>query len=70
MEVLAKPNIESTPEKTQQEEKELSELEYARNLYNLERFSEAFFIARRLAAEGDNEAKRLAERIREAIESV
>lgn len=70
MEVLAKPNIEFTPEKTQQKEKELSELEYARNLLNLERFSEAFFIARRLAAEGDNEAKRLAERIREAMESV
>lgn len=38
MEVLAKPNIEFTPEKTQQEEKELSELEYARNLFNLEIF--------------------------------
>ena len=49
------------------EEKELTELQIAEDLLTKDGISEAFFIARRLAAEGDSEAKALAERIQEMM---
>ena len=51
----------------EQEGDELSEIDYARKLFTEERLSEAFFICRRLAAEGDLEARTLAEHIREVM---
>ena len=63
MQVLARPTAELMPEETQDENTELSELDYAKQLFEKDRLSEAFFIARRLAAEGDSEAKLLAEEI-------
>tara|TARA_X000000368_G_scaffold418886_1_gene420550 strand:- start:5303 stop:6283 length:981 start_codon:yes stop_codon:yes gene_type:complete len=63
MQVLARPTAELMPEETQDENTELSELDYAKQLFEKDRLPEAFFIARRLAAEGDSEAKLLAEEI-------
>ena len=63
MQVLARPTAELIPEETQDENTELAELDYAKQLFEKDRLSEAFFIARRLAAEGDSEAKLLAEEI-------
>ena len=63
MQVLARPTAELMPEETQDENTELAELDYAKQLFEKDRLSEAFFIARRLAAEGDSEAKLLAEEI-------
>lgn len=68
MEVLARPTAELMPEETQDENTELSELDYAKQLFEKDRLSEAFFIARRLAAEGDSEAKLLAEEIQEMMQ--
>ena len=63
MQVLARPTAELMPEETQDENTELAELDYAKQLFEKDRLPEAFFIARRLAAEGDSEAKLLAEEI-------
>ncbi len=49
------------------EEQGLTELQIAEELLTKDGISEAFFIARRLAAEGDSEAKSLAERIQEMM---
>ena len=68
MQVLARPTAELMPEETQDENTELSELDYAKQLFEKDRLSEAFFIARRLAAEGDSEAKLLAEAIQEMMQ--
>ncbi len=68
MQVLARPTAELMPEETQDENTELSELDYAKQLFEKDRLSEAFFIARRLAAEGDSEAKLLAEEIQEMMQ--
>ncbi len=68
MEVLARPTAELMPEETQDENTELSELDYAKQLFEKDRLSEAFFIARRLAAEGDSVAKLLAEEIQEMMQ--
>lgn len=68
MQVLARPTAELLPEETQDENTELSELDYAKQLFEKDRLSEAFFIARRLAAEGDSEAKLLAEEIQEMMQ--
>jgi len=67
MQVLANPTLEIVKE--EEEVGGLSEIDYARKLFTEERLSEAFFICRRLAAEGDSEAKSLAEKIREAMNS-
>ena len=68
MQVLARPTAELMPEETQDENTELSELDYAKQLFEQDRLPEAFFIARRLAAEGDSEAKLLAEEIQEMMQ--
>lgn len=68
MQVLARPAAELMPEETQDENTELSELDYAKQLFEKDRLSEAFFIARRLAAEGDSKAKLLAEEIQEMMQ--
>ncbi len=68
MQVLARPTAELMPEETQDENTELAELDYAKQLFGKDRLSEAFFIARRLAAEGDSEGKLLAEEIQEMME--
>ena len=68
MQVLARPTAELMPEETQDENTELAELDYAKQLFEKDRLPEAFFIARRLAAEGDSEAKLLAEEIQEMME--
>ena len=68
MQVLARPTAELLPEETQDENTELAELDYAKQLFEKDRLSEAFFIARRLAAEGDSEGKLLAEEIQEMME--
>ena len=68
MQVLARPTDELMPEETQDEKTELAELDYAKQLFEKDRLSEAFFIARRLAAEGDSEGKLLAEEIQEMME--
>ena len=68
MQVLARPTAELIPEETQDENTELAELDYAKQLFEKDRLSEAFFIARRLAAEGDYEGKLLAEEIQEMME--
>ena len=68
MEVLARPTDELMPEETQDENTELAELDYAKQLFEKDRLSEAFFIARRLAAEGDSEGKLLAEEIQEMMQ--
>ena len=68
MQVLARPTAELIPEETQDENTELAELDYAKQLFEKDRLSEAFFIARRLAAEGDSEGKLLAEEIQEMME--
>ena len=68
MQVLARPTAELMPEETQDENTELSELDYAKQLFEKDRLPEAFFIARRLAAEGDSEAKLLAEEIQEMMQ--
>ena len=68
MQVLARPTAELMPEETQDENTELAELDYAKQLFEKDRLSEAFFIARRLAAEGDSEGKLLAEEIQEMME--
>ena len=68
MQVLARPTAELMPEETQDENTELSELDYAKQLFEKDRLPEAFFIARRLAAEGDSEAKLLAEAIQEMMQ--
>ena len=68
MQVLARPTAELMPEETQDENTELAELDYAKQLFEKDRLSEAFFIARRLAAEGDSEAKLLAEAIQEMMQ--
>jgi len=68
MQVLANPTLEIVKEE-EEEGGGLSEIDYARKLFTEERLSEAFFICRRLAAEGDSEAKSLAEQIREAMNS-
>ena len=69
MQVLANPmlEIEKDDDDDEQEGDELSEIDYARKLFTEERLSEAFFICRRLAAQGDSEAKSLAEQIREVM---
>ena len=69
MQVLANPTLEiaKDDDDDEQEGDELSEIDYARKLFTEERLSEAFFICRRLAAEGDSEAKSLAEQIREVM---
>ncbi len=69
MQVLANPTLEIKKDGDEQEVNELTEIDYARKLYTEERLSEAFFICRRLAAEGDSEAKSLAEQIRGAMGS-
>ena len=69
MQVLARPTSELAPVETQDEDTELSELDYAKQLFEKDRLSEAFFIARRLATEGDSEAKLLAEEIQEEIKN-
>ena len=68
MQVLARPTAELMPEETQDENSELAELDYAKQLFEKDRLSEAFFIARRLAAEGDSEGKLLAEEIQEMMQ--
>ena len=68
MQVLARPTDELMPEETQDENTELAELDYAKQLFEKDRLSEAFFIARRLAAEGDSEGKLLAEEIQEMMQ--
>ena len=68
MQVLARPTDELMPEETQDEKTELAELDYAKQLFEKYRLSEAFFIARRLAAEGDSEGKLLAEEIQEMMQ--
>ena len=68
MQVLARPTDELMPEETQDEKTELAELDYAKQLFEKDRLSEAFFIARRLAAEGDSEGKLLAEEIQEMMQ--
>ena len=68
MQVLARPTAELIPEETQDENTELAELDYAKQLFEKDRLSEAFFIARRLAAEGDYEGKLLAEEIQEMMQ--
>ena len=68
MQVLARPTAELIPEETQDENTELAELDYAKQLFEKDRLSEAFFIARRLAAEGDSEGKLLAEEIQEMMQ--
>ena len=68
MQVLARPTAELMPEETQDENTELAELDYAKQLFEKDRLSEAFFIARRLAAEGDYEGKLLAEEIQEMMQ--
>ena len=68
MQVLARPTAELMPEETQDENTELAELDYAKQLFEKDRLSEAFFIARRLAAEGDSEGKLLAEEIQEMMQ--
>lgn len=68
MQVLARPTAELMPEETQDENTELAELDYAKQLFEKDRLPEAFFIARRLAAEGDSEAKLLAEAIQEMMQ--
>ena len=68
MQVLARPTAELMPEETQEENTELAELDYAKQLFEKDRLSEAFFIARRLAAEGDSEGKLLAEEIQEMMQ--
>ena len=67
MQVLANPTLEIAKDDDEQEVDELSEIEYARKLFTEERLSEASFICRRLAAEGDLEARTLAEQIREVM---
>ena len=70
MQVLATPASEATVEQSETPpEREIYELENARQLFSDQRLSEAFFIARRLAAEGDSDAKLLAEQIREVMSS-
>ena len=70
MQVLATPASEATVEQSETPtERENYELENARQLFSEQRLSEAFFIARRLAAEGDSDAKLLAEQIREVMSS-
>ena len=49
------------------DESELTELQIAEELLTKDRISEAFFIARRLAAEGDSKAMALTERIQEMM---
>ena len=49
------------------DETELTELQIAEELLTKDRISEAFFIARRLAAEGDSKAMALTERIQEMM---
>ena len=68
MQVLARPTAELMPEETQEENTELAELDYAKQLFEKDRLPEAFFIARRLAAEGDSEGKLLAEEIQEMMQ--
>ena len=67
MQVLARPTSELAPDESLEEDTELSELDYARQLFQKDRLSEAFFIARRLATQGDSEAKLLAEKIQELM---
>ena len=69
MQVLARPTSELAPVETKDEDTELSELDYAKQLFENDRLSEAFFIARRLAAEGDLEAKLLAEEIQRMMKN-
>ena len=69
MQILANPTLEIPKNEDEKEVDELSEIDYARKLFTEERLSEAFFICRRLAAEGDSEAKSLAEKIREVMNS-
>ncbi len=69
MQVLARPTSELAPVETKDEDTELSELDYAKQLFEKDRLSEAFFIARRLAAEGDSEAKLLAEEIQRMMKN-
>ena len=70
MQVLANPTLETAKDDGDDDEGGgLSEIDYAKKLFTEERLSEAFFICRRLAAEGDSEAKSLAEQIREAMNS-
>ena len=70
MQDLATPASEIEKEMVDsKEELKISEKDYARQLFTEQRLSEAFFIARRLAAEGDSEAKLLAEQIREEMSS-
>ena len=70
MQVLAPPASVPTVEQSEAPtERENYELENARQLFSEQRLSEAFFIARRLAAEGDSDAKLLAEQIREVMSS-
>ena len=69
MQVLARPTLELAPDEILEEDTELSELDYARRLFEKDRLSEAFFIARRLATQGDSEAKLLAEKIQELMEN-
>ena len=49
------------------DETELTEIQIAEELLTKDRISEAFFIARRLAAEGDSKAMALTERIQEMM---
>lgn len=69
MQVLARPTSELAPVETKDEDTELSELDNAKQLFEKDRLSEAFFIARRLAAEGDLEAKLLAEEIQRMMKN-
>ena len=67
MQVLARPTTELAQDEILEEDTELSELDYARQLFEKDRLSEAFFIARRLATQGDYEAKLLAKKIQELM---
>jgi len=67
MQILAIPaSIIENKEETKSEVK-ISELNQARELHQSGRSSEAFFIARRLAAEGNSEALELANQIKEVM---
>jgi predicted lipid carrier protein YhbT len=70
MQNLATPasaGVSSNEQLSEATETKESELNRAMRLADEGRHSEAFFIARRLAAEGDTEAQSFAESIREAM---
>ncbi len=67
MQILAAPASITESEKGVDSKEIISEIEQAQELHQSGRSSEAFFIARRLAAEGDSEALDLANQIKEEM---